>query len=222
MQLHEQRKRNRRWLKYSYLTQVQVSVEKDKRHVVPANALLKEWNSLSFVSLQLNKNPVTPWEFEVTIFSKALAKRYSQLKPTRAKVQNQNCIAGWPNDTTKSSQLARNHSVVWIRPRSHITIKKKLARVGSNWLRWPNDENCASSWAKIWAWSSSQLDPTRAKWVAKRYPTPSKLCTWLELVWVGRPGLNPFAPRSDQFHISPTASPEMLHHTVWRTWLFIA
>ena len=33
---------------------------------------------------------------------------------------------------------------------------------------------------------------------------------------------NPFTPESDQFQISPAASPEILHHTVWRTWLFIA
>ena len=33
---------------------------------------------------------------------------------------------------------------------------------------------------------------------------------------------NPVTPRSDQFQISPSASPEILHHTVWRTWLFIA
>ena len=26
----------------------------------------------------------------------------------------------------------------------------------------------------------------------------------------------------DQSPISPVASPEILHHTVWRTWLFIA
>ena len=26
-------------------------------------------------------------------------------------------------------------------------------------------------------------------------------------------------PKSDQFQISPSASPEILHHTVWRTWL---
>ena len=31
-----------------------------------------------------------------------------------------------------------------------------------------------------------------------------------------------FSPKSDQFKISPAASPEILHHTVWRTWLFIA
>ena len=34
--------------------------------------------------------------------------------------------------------------------------------------------------------------------------------------------LNPFIPKSDQYQISPAASPEILHHTVWRTWLFIA
>ena len=32
---------------------------------------------------------------------------------------------------------------------------------------------------------------------------------------------NPFIPKSDQVQISPAASPEILHHTVWRTWLFI-
>ena len=34
--------------------------------------------------------------------------------------------------------------------------------------------------------------------------------------------LNPFTPESDQCQISPPAPPEILHHTVWRTWLFIA
>ena len=29
-------------------------------------------------------------------------------------------------------------------------------------------------------------------------------------------------PKSDQVQISPVASPVILHHTVWRTWLFIA
>ena len=33
--------------------------------------------------------------------------------------------------------------------------------------------------------------------------------------------LNPFTPKGDQFQISPAASPEILHHTLWRTWLFI-
>ena len=34
--------------------------------------------------------------------------------------------------------------------------------------------------------------------------------------------INPFTPKSDQLQISPAASSEILRHTVWRTWLFIA
>ena len=34
--------------------------------------------------------------------------------------------------------------------------------------------------------------------------------------------LNPFTPESDQCQNSPAASKEIWHHTVWRTWLFIA
>ena len=34
--------------------------------------------------------------------------------------------------------------------------------------------------------------------------------------------LYPFIPNRDQFQNSPAVSPEILHHTVWRTWLFVA
>ena len=34
--------------------------------------------------------------------------------------------------------------------------------------------------------------------------------------------VNPFTPKSDQCQNYPAASPEIWHHTVWRTWLFIA
>ena len=34
--------------------------------------------------------------------------------------------------------------------------------------------------------------------------------------------VNPFTPESDQCQNSPAASQEIWHHTVWRTWLFIA
>ena len=34
--------------------------------------------------------------------------------------------------------------------------------------------------------------------------------------------VNPFTPESDQCQNSPEASQEIWHHTVWRTWLFIA
>ena len=33
---------------------------------------------------------------------------------------------------------------------------------------------------------------------------------------------NPFTPKGDQLQISPVASLEILHHPVWRTWLFTA
>ena len=39
---------------------------------------------------------------------------------------------------------------------------------------------------------------------------------------LGSGSVNPFTPESDQCQISPPAPPEILHHTVWRTWLFIA
>ena len=90
------------------------------------------------------------------------------------------CISGWPNDTAKSSQLARNHSIVWIRPRSHITITKQLgeslpelAEVDKRWKTWLElSENLSLIKFKPTRSNSSQL---------KRYPTPSKLWTWLEL-----------------------------------------
>ena len=43
------------------------------------------------------------------------------------------------------------------------------------------------------------------------------LCTIYLLVMI-----NPFTHKSDQLQISPTASPGILHHTVWRIWIFIA
>ena len=39
---------------------------------------------------------------------------------------------------------------------------------------------------------------------------------------IGSEKVNPFTPESDQCQNSPAASQEIWHHTVWRTWLFIA
>ena len=39
------------------------------------------------------------------------------------------------------------------------------------------------------------------------------------LKWEKR--VDPYTLKSDQFHISLAASPEIFHHTVWRTWFFI-
>ena len=70
-----------------------------------------------------------------------------------------------------------NHSIVW-RPRSHLTITKQL---GESWLELGKRWKACSSWAKILSLIKFKPTPTQAKWVAQRYPSPSKLWTWLEL-----------------------------------------
>ena len=90
-------------------------------------------------------------------------------RPTPAEYKIKTCIGGWPNDTAKSSQLARNHQenmlswndlVVQMRSRSHNNNKQ----LGGSWLTWPNGGKLGSSWAKIWPWSNStqsiQLEPS--------------------------------------------------------------
>ena len=58
-------------------------------------------------------------------------------------------------------------------------------------------------------------------------PTRHSRYAWVSVKWKwkwSRVGVsfNPFIPKSDQYQISPAASPQILHHTVGRTWLFIA
>ena len=55
--------------------------------------------------------------------------------------------------------------------------------------------------------------------IPAKYPLPSPPLPGT--VWT-RWRINTFIPKSDQVQISPVASPVILHHTVWRTWLFIA
>ena len=84
----------------------------------------------------------------------------------------------WPNNTSNSSQVTKsklasaggqtvqpsrassheNHSIVWLRPRSHLTIRKQL---------WRELAEVAKRWklglrrAKIWSWSNAnQLEPS--------------------------------------------------------------
>ena len=47
-------------------------------------------------------------------------------------------------------------------------------------------------------------------------PTTPNLTHWRDRK------INPFSPKSDQFQISPAASPVILHHILWRIRLFIA
>ena len=82
-----------------------------------------------------------------------------------------------------SASSQENHFIliVWLRPftaqsaNSNKTTWQEFAWVGRG-------GKPGSIWTKILAWSNSgQLEPTQAKWVAKRYPTWTKLKTWLEL-----------------------------------------
>ena len=80
----------------------------------------------------------------------------------------------------------------------------------------------------LWRQPTAAQSPGRLKarqW-DKRLPArrkPNKSLSKGSAIW--RPCTesgNPFTPKSDQFQISPAAWPEILHHTVWRTWLSIA
>ena len=118
--------------------------------------------------------------------NKALAKRYSKLKPSYTIKAT---IGGWPNGTAKSSQLARKPFSCLTTTAQSPTIAKQL---GSSWPRWPND--LAQVGRKFeFDQIQAKLDPTQAKWVTKRNPTSTMLKTWLELAWVEStvwPGLN--------------------------------
>ena len=62
-----------------------------------------------------------------------------------------------------------------LRPNNNKTTWLELAEL-------PNGGKRGSSWATIKLDQIQRFKPTRAKWVAKRYPTRAQLKTWLELV----------------------------------------
>ena len=133
--------------------------------------------------------------------SKALAKRHSQFEPS---YKIKTCIGGWRNDTTESSQLARNHSI--LSQYDCVVTKRQgnLVRVGWGGL---NGGELGSSWAKIWACGNSlQLEPTQAWWVAKRYLTQS-----IEVVNFARVGLSGEYRWPGLMLVFPTCNHERLH-----------
>ena len=84
---------------------------------------------------------------------------------------------------------------------------------------------------EIWNWSQSlwgdvclallrllRASPYEPGWPAWPGHGPARSCVHMR----NFSPVNPFSPKSDQSPISPVASPEILHHTVWRTWLSIA
>ena len=122
---------------------------------------------------------------------KALAKRYSQLKPTRAKLENPN-LHRWVAKRYRQVEKARKKTIQFSDYESpnNKTTWLELAKVAKRWNTWLElGENLTLIKFKPTRANSSQLKPS--EW-PKRYPTPSKLWTWLELAWVGStvwPGL---------------------------------
>ena len=74
-------------------------------------------------------------------------------------------------------------------------------------------------WGNAWRWPS-----TSSQWCEQ--DQKSLVVTVLHTVKMHSAKLrnhhNPFTPESDQCQNSPAASQKIWHHTVWRTWLFIA
>ena len=72
-------------------------------------------------------------------------------------------------------------------------------------------------WAKILF--SDPVSSNKNLWLRKAKKKKKKPNA---LTFPALASFNPSTPKSDQFQISPAAPPEILYHTVWRTWLFIA
>ena len=91
--------------------------------------------------------------------------------------------AGGQTIPSSRASSQENHSIVWLRPRSHLTTTKQL-----RW-RWPNSENLGSNWAKIRPWSnSSELDPARANTSqvgGQTIPNPIQAENLARVGWVG-------------------------------------
>ena len=107
-------------------------------------------------------------------------KRGSQLEPS---YKTKTCIgAKRASCTAKSSQLARNHSIVWIRPRSHITITNNLARVGWGGQTVENLDRVGEKFEldQIQA-NSIQLKPSGWPNDTQLHPSCELGSTWLEL-----------------------------------------
>ena len=90
-----------------------------------------------------------------------------------------------------------------------------------------SDAGCKSSqgisWSYCGVWYGTGQTFQRGKIYSESLELYQSLCSDIVFAIIhGTVTFNPFTPESDQFQISPAASPEILHHTVWRTWLFIA
>ena len=86
--------------------------------------------------------------------------------------------------------------------------------------RYPTRIFCALVWA-YWDVTTLHLLKGRGLWIFSAALCRAPVDNGLSKA-KGSPCINPFTPKSDHLQNSPAASAEILHHTVWRTWLFIA
>ena len=107
-----------------------------------------------------------------------------------------------------------------------------------SWVRTEADIQIHLEWSETWVGFEKTKDTlirkqgakkNKARGIVEKRPiswTSANDHSWEWKSYNCQLSVSPQTPtqcsRSDQFQISPAASPEMLHHTVWRTWLFIA
>ena len=107
--------------------------------------------------------------------------------------------------------------------------------------RWLSEQNFQAAHALLGNHILSRRRKLSLDWAISAW-VPDRLSRLERKQWVGCPkGINPiiaycrldgnqlnastnahFTPKSDKFQISSITLPETIHHTVWRTWLFIA
>ena len=103
--------------------------------------------------------------------------------------------------------------VVWVSVHNDMGEVEKhilclpLQNPGRNLLALSSSHYTLRKERPFWQWELGGYCKPLHLW----YNSHSCLARWCQV-----------SPKNDQFQISPATSPEVLHHTVWRTWLFIA
>ena len=110
--------------------------------------------------------------------------------------------------------LALNTGATW-RHGPHQLAKKSITTRHSPASAVRNFENSSWNINKPNKWVIP-ISYTQGAWDS------GKICILIRFIFIKGEHHNPFTPESDQCQNSPAASQGILHHTVWRTWLFIA
>ena len=130
---------------------------------------------------------VAPFDQGFMPWSNGTPNSTSQLEPS---YKIKTCFGGWPRYRQVEPACKKPFNCLNTTTYSHIKITEQL---GESWLELAEVAKRWKTWLELGAnLSLVKFKPTQAKWVAKPYPTPSTLWTWLELAWVGRavwPGL---------------------------------